>query len=189
MRIQGEKPVRMIEDYNESVAFQPVRIDHRSSHDRMDGAAFHGADLYPLPLDIRIEGRMLLPAEVGQHAAFSRPGKAALHSFRQRSGRRPGRRRSPALFEFAKKTVDSRGRSFEFLQRPFGRFLLVGELGQLKLFLFFHRLELVEMFFGAAFIRNHSQPCRFPLPLRFLHVRQVGSKGLDESVVACRHGR
>src|SRR5512145_432543 len=107
MRIEREKPIRMIEDYNESVAFQPVRIHDGPWHDRMDGASFHGADLNPLPLDVRVEGRMLLPAEIGEHAALRRPREAALDSLRQGSGRRPRRRRSTALLQLTQQAVDA----------------------------------------------------------------------------------
>src|SRR6478736_8081862 len=111
MGIERKEAVGMIEDYNESVAFQPVCIDDRPSHDRMDGASFQRPDLDPLPLNVGVEGRMLLPAEVGQHAALGRPWEAALHSLRQGTGRRLGRCRATAVLQLPQQTVDARGRS------------------------------------------------------------------------------
>jgi len=65
----------------------------------------------------------------------------------------------------------------------------VRQLGQVQLLLFLDRLDLVEMPFGAAFVRHHAQPRGFSLAFRLLHVRQIGLKGLNQTVVARRNGR
>src|SRR4029079_15390632 len=111
MGIEQKEAVGMIEDYNESVAFQPVRIDDGSCHDRMNGTSFRCANLNPLPVDVGVEGRVLLPAEVAQHAALGRPWQTALDPLRQRAGRRLGRCCPTALLQFPQQTVDARSRS------------------------------------------------------------------------------
>src|SRR6188768_295162 len=111
MGIERKEAVGMIEDYNESIAFQPVRIDDGPCHHRMDSTSFRGADLNPLPLDVGVKGRVLLPAEVGQHAALGWPWQTTLDPLRQRAGRRLGRCRPTALLQLPQQTVDARSRS------------------------------------------------------------------------------
>src|SRR5574341_1445487 len=100
----------MIEDYNESVTFQPVSINHVALHDSMNGTPFHRPDLNPLSLHVRIERRMFLPTEIRDDMSFSRPRQYALQSSRQgpRCGG-PGQRSSTTIFQFAEETVDARG--------------------------------------------------------------------------------
>src|SRR4026207_943378 len=111
MGIERKEAVVMSEDYSASVAFQPVRIADGPCHDRMDGTSFRCADLNPLPLDVGVEGRVLLPAEASQHAALGWPWQTALDPLRQRAGRRRGRGRPTALLQLPQQTVDARSRS------------------------------------------------------------------------------
>lgn len=76
MGIERKEPVRMIKDYNESIAFQPVRIDDRPWHHRMDGAPLDRLDLNTSTLHIGIENRMFLAPEEGNDFPVGLPGQA-----------------------------------------------------------------------------------------------------------------
>src|SRR5689334_17413904 len=116
MSIEREEAVGMIKDYNESVAFQPVRIDDRARHDGVDAASLGRPDLDSLPLYIRIECRMLLPTEVRHHIAFRGPGQASPHPARsQCAGRGLGSRSPTAILQLTQKAVDAGGGAFQLL--------------------------------------------------------------------------
>src|SRR5579871_3817222 len=117
MGIQRKESVGMIQDYNESVAFQPVRVDDRPGHDRVNETAFHGPDLDAFALHIGIEGRVLLPTEIRNDAAVRRPGQTALRAPREEAARRGSGRRGPsALLELTEEAVDPGSRPLQFLK-------------------------------------------------------------------------
>jgi len=113
MGIQRKEPIRVIEDYNESVPFQPVCINDGPWHHRVNGAPLDRLDFDASALHIGVEGRMFLTAEEGDNAPISRPRQCALDPARGDSpGRRSDRGRATALLQFAQQTVDARCGSF-----------------------------------------------------------------------------
>ena len=75
MGIQREEPVGMIQDYNESVPFQPVCIDDAPGHHGMNQTPLGRTNFNPFALNIRVKGGMFLPSEERHHLSFGRPGQ------------------------------------------------------------------------------------------------------------------
>src|SRR5262245_28743852 len=190
MGIQRKEPVRVIKDYNESVPFQPVRVDDGSRHDRVDGTPLSRLYLDASALHIGVKGRMLLTAKEGDNVPISGPGQGTFYT---RRGDSPGRGsdcgRATPLFQFAQETVDMRCRSLQLLESMFVRLFFMSDFGEIDLLFLFNRFHLSQLLLCCLLIRYHPDTRFFSLPLRLLHAGHIVSERTHESIIPFGYGR
>src|ERR1043165_683758 len=179
----------MIKDYNESVPFQPVCIDHRPRHHGVNGTPLNRLNFNTPALDIGVEGRVFLTAEEGDDAPIGRPRQCTLHpSGGDHPGRRPGRSRATALLQLAQQTVDARRGPFQFLEGMFVRLFFMSDLGEIDLLFFLDRLQLSHLFLIPLLVRQHPNSRVFPLPLRLLYTGHIGPEHTHEGIIPFGYG-